>query len=395
MKHRKIETMDWSTSVLGFGCMRLPTIGEGDAKKINEPKAIEQIRYGIDSGINYVDTAWPYHNKTSETLVGKALLDGYREKVCLVTKAPIWEYKVSDDFDKCLQIQLDKLQVDHVDIYLLHALNKDRFSKVKELNVLESAIRAKEKGLIRFIGFSFHGNYEVFRDIIDAFAWDICQIQFNYLDINSQATEKGLIYAGEKNIPVIIMEPLRGGKLVRETPQTKEIVENAHVKRTLAEWAFQFVWNYPQVKVVLSGMNTIEMIKENIESASNSEINSLTPEDFKVIWQLRDAYQGMMVVPCTQCEYCMPCSSGVDIPTNLQLLNEAAWTGSAKEMQVWFDGLAQSPDDLKEKPDSGAAQLCIECNECLDKCPQSIQIPDEMKKVVAIYQDGQDPKGVI
>ena len=395
MRHRKIETMDWSTSVLGFGCMRLPTIGEGDAKKIDEPKAIEQIRYGIDSGINYIDTAWPYHNKTSEIVVGKALQDGYREKVCLVTKAPIWEYQVPEDFDKCLQIQLDKLQTDHLDIYLLHALNKGRFAKVKELKVLESAIRASEQGLIRLIGFSFHGNYEVFRDILDAFEWDICQIQFNYLDINSQATEKGLLYAGEKNIPVIVMEPLRGGKLVRETPQIQEIITRALVKRTLADWAFQFVWNYPQVKVVLSGMNTLEMIKENIESASNSEANSFTHEDFNVIGQLREAYQGMMVVPCTQCEYCMPCPSGVGIPTNLRLLNEAAWTGSAQAMQGWFDEMAQTPDDLKEKVNNGAAQLCIECGECLDKCPQSIQIPNELKKVVSIYRDGHDPKSII
>jgi len=387
--------MDWSTSVLGFGCMRLPTIGEANAKKIDEPKAIEQIRFGIDSGINYIDTAWPYHNKTSELVTGKALLDGYRERVCLVTKAPIWEYKEPSDFDKYLQIQLDKLQTDHLDIYLLHALNKDRFTKVKELKVLESAVRAKEQGLIRHIGFSFHGNYEVFCEILDSFNWDICQIQFNILDIDSQATEKGILYAGEKNIPVIVMEPLKGGKLVRETPKIQEIIAKALVKRTPADWALQFVWNYPQVKVLLSGMNTLEMIKENVESASRSEANSLTDDDFKVIGQLREVYQGMMVVPCTQCEYCMPCPYGVNIPMNLLSLNEAAWTGSAKAMQAWFDGFAQTEEELKEKVNNGAAQLCAECNECLEKCPQSIQIPDELKKVVAIYRDGQDPKSLI
>ncbi|MHA1776660.1 MAG: aldo/keto reductase [Promethearchaeia archaeon] len=395
MKYRNFHTLARESSVLGFGCMRLPTVGEGDKKHINEELAINLLRLAIDNGINYIDTAWPYHNKESETVVGKALRDGYREKVILVTKAPVWEYKNSDDFENYLRLQLEKLQTDHIDLYLLHALNKLRFEQVKKLKILEAAEKAKNDGLINHIGFSFHGNYKTFCEILDAYPWDACQIQFNYMDVNSQATEKGLKYAGSKSIPVIVMEPLLGGKLVRETEETKKILENAPVKRTLAEWALQFVWNYPEVKVVLSGMNTEAMILENVASANRSEPNSMNPEEFEVIKRLRSSFQNLFVVPCTRCEYCMPCPSGVNIPMNLRVLNEAAWTGSAESMQGWFDSFAQTPEELEDKPNNGAAQLCIECMQCLDKCPQGIQIPDQLKKVVAIYRDHQTPKSVL
>lgn len=395
MKYRNFHTLSKETSVLGFGCMRLPTIGEGDNKHIDEKLANKLLRLAIDNGINYIDTAWPYHNKESEEVVGKALLDGYREKVILVTKAPIWEYKSPEDFEKYLKIQLKKLQTDHIDLYLLHALSKLRFEQVKKLKVLEAAEKAKKEGLIDHIGFSFHGNYETFCEILDAYPWDACQIQFNYMDINSQATEKGLKYAGSKNIPVIVMEPLLGGKLVRETDENKKILAAASVKRKLAEWALQFVWNYPEVKVVLSGMNTEAMILENIASADRSAPNSLSKEELEVIDKLRASFQNLFAVPCTRCEYCMPCPSGVNIPMNLRVLNESIWTGSAESMQGWFDSFAQTPEELKDKPNNGAAQLCIECLQCLDKCPQSIQIPDNLKKVVAIYRDHQDPKTVM
>ncbi|WP_457558898.1 aldo/keto reductase [Candidatus Harpocratesius sp.] len=394
MKYRMLQTMNKKCSVLGFGCMRLPTIGEGDEKHIDEAKSIKLIRKGIDLGINYIDTAWPYHNKESEYVVGKALQDGYRKKVVLVTKAPIWEYKEPADFEKYLRKQLEKLNTDHIDIYLLHALNKMRFQRVLDLNVLKAAEKAKEEGLINYIGFSFHGNYDVFCEILDAYSWDVCQIQFNYMDINSQATEKGLLYAGTKNIPVIVMEPLLGGKLVRETKETLEIIAGAPIHRTLAEWAFQFVWNYPEVKVVLSGMNTEEQLIENVISADKSCPNSMNPIEFEVIENLRSTFQDLFAVPCTRCEYCMPCPSGVNIPMNLRVLNEAAWTGSADSMKSWFDSFAQTPEELAEKPNNGAAQLCVECMVCIEKCPQGIQIPEELKKVVAIYKEHKDPLSV-
>ncbi|UYP46844.1 hypothetical protein NEF87_003129 [Candidatus Lokiarchaeum ossiferum] len=393
MKYRKL--FDEDTSILGFGCMRLPTIKEGDTTKINQPEAIKQIRHGIDQGINYIDTAWPYHNQESEVVVGKALQDGYREKVKLVTKAPVWEYKVPEDFEKYLKLQLEKLQTDHLDIYLLHALSKMRFSRVQELKLFEQAEKAKKAGLIKHFGFSFHGNYETFIEIIDAYDWDVTQIQFNYMDVNSQATEKGLKYAGKKGIPVIVMEPLLGGKLVRQTDEGLKFLNEAKTQQSLAAWALQFVWNYSEVKVVLSGMNTMEMIDENCASADRAGINSLSDEDLATIAGLKASFEKLIYIPCTRCEYCMPCPSGVNIPMNLRVLNEAVWTGSAASMQSWFDGFAQTEEALAEKPNNGAAQLCIECGQCLDKCPQSINIPEGLKKAASVFVDGVDPKSIV
>ena len=322
MKYRKMGSLDWKVSALGFGAMRLPIKQSWD--DIDYKKGIEMVRYAIDNGINYVDTAWPYHVEKSEPFLGEALKDGYREKVKLVTKSPIWLVINPEDLEKYLDIQLERLNTNFLDIYLFHGLNQDNWKKVKNLNLIKKMEELKNKGKIKYIGFSFHGSYDTFKEIIDYYSWDLAQIQYNYLDINYQATIKGLDYVYSKNIAVVIMEPLRGGKLVESNLEIEHMLENAPKNRKLADWGLQFIWNHPGVSVVLSGMSNLQQVKENIMSADNSEPNSLTKEEFLFIDKLSNYYNKKIKVPCTNCKYCMPCPEGVNIPENFNLMNHAA-----------------------------------------------------------------------
>ena len=400
-------SLGWDVSVLGFGAMRLPTKQVKDEKTqemknvIEENEAIKMIRYAIDNGVNYIDTAYPYHGGESEVLVGKALKDGYREKVHLTTKLPMWMVKKTEDFDEFLNQQIERLQT-NPDIYLFHGLNKKRLEKIKDLNLIEKIEQAKAKGLIKHIGFSFHDSYEVFKEIIDFYNWDCCQIQFNYLDIDYQAGIKGLEYAGAKNIAVIIMEPIRGGKLsvpddkLDSKAEIKKILEASKVKRNMADWALQFVWNHAEVSVVLSGMSTMRHVIENIESASNSSVNSLSDDELNTISNLRKAYDKYLVVPCTSCGYCLPCPNDVSIPFILRLLNDAAYWGESGRQRITFfyNYMAKTQEAIEERRSKGeeidgAATLCIQCGECLDKCPQQIEIPDFMEKANEIFENGK------
>ncbi|MFW9880924.1 MAG: aldo/keto reductase, partial [Candidatus Thorarchaeota archaeon] len=307
MKYRKMGSLDWEVSALGFGCMRLPVKKNNGNEFIDEEEAIKMIRYAIDNGVNYIDTAFPYHNQTSEIVVGKALQDGYREKIKITTKIPMWLITQREDFDKYLDIQLKKLQTDYVDIYLFHGLNKQTFQLVKKYEFIEKMEEAKASGKIRHIGFSFHDSYDVFKEIIDYYNWDMAQIQWNFVDHNTQATTKGLEYATSKGIAIVVMEPLKGGKLANPTKEIEEIIEAAPVKRTPANWALQYVWNHPGVSVVLSGMSTFDQVKENIESANNSRINNLNEDDLKIISDMAIRYRNKSIIPCTYCLYCQPC----------------------------------------------------------------------------------------
>ena len=267
MKYRKFGSLGWDVSVLGFGAMRFPL---DEQSRIMEEETIKMIRYAIDHGVNYVDTAYPYHGGKSETIVGKALEDGYREKVHVVTKSPLWLIRKSKDFDRYLRRQIKRLQT-NPDIYLFHGMNQQRFELVKELNLIEKMEEARDNGLFKYIGFSFHDSFDVFKEILDYYKWDCCQIQFNYLDVDFQAGIKGVKYAGEKNVALIIMEPIRGGKLaitaehLDEKPKIKEILEKSNTKRKMADWALQYVWNQPEVSVVLSGMSAMQQVIENVE----------------------------------------------------------------------------------------------------------------------------------
>lgn len=379
------KKIPWESSALGFGCMRFPSKKIlGFIKKVDEAETIRILRHAIGNGVNYVDTAYGYHMGKSEVIVGKALQGGYRQKVHLVTKLPIWKVKAASDVEKYCREQLNKLQTDHLDIYLFHGLNKDRFKKVKELGLVTAMEKIKEKGLIKHFGFSFHDNFQVFKEIIDYHDWDAVQIQWNYLDQDTQATTKGLEYAAGKGVAVIIMEPLKGGHLANPKPEVKAIFDKAPVQRTAADWGLQFVWNRPEVSVVLSGMSTFDQVKQNIESASKSGVGKLTAMELDVLKQAGDALKKAILIPCTACEYCMPCPSGVAIPRNFALLNSYSGHKNLKKAKKEYAKLAASRDALNAAKDNGMATLCSKCKKCLEKCPQAIDIPGELEKVNAV-----------
>lgn len=376
-------SLDWKVSALGFGCMRLPT------RRINKLRAkteesIELIRYGIDKGINYIDTAWPYHLGDSEKIIGEALKEGYREKVHLVTKLPMFMVRDSKHFDKYLKTQMKRLQTDYLDSYLFHALNAGQFQKIKTLKLIEKMETAKNEGLIRSIGFSFHDTLPVFKEIIDYYPWDITQIQYNYVDTGIQATTEGLEYAHNKGIATVCMEPLKGGTLVNPPKDVLKILNTSQIKRTPVDWALQFLWNKPEVSVVLSGMNSKKMIKENCKSADNSGVNSLSLNEKNLIQEISEIYRQKIIVPCTACRYCMPCPEGVNIPQNFACLNNVSLETSRFRRFIarrTYRKLAKSKKKVEIENPNGNARLCNNCGCCIQKCPQKIDIPNELEKV--------------
>ncbi len=318
MQYRKIEKNGDEISALGFGAMRLPT----KTGRIDKEHAREQIYYAIDHGVNFIDTAFPYHGGSSESFLGEILKDGYREKVKLCTKMPSWSIKKYEDMEKYLEIQLEKLQTDHIDYYLIHALGKGSFEKLKEIGVLKFLEEAKTNGKIKNIGFSFHDNSEAFKEIVDAYNWDACLIQYNYLDEKNQAGTEGVKYAASKGMGVFIMEPLKGGILAGEVPEeAQKIWDKASVKRSAADWALRWVLNHPEVTCVVSGMGELDQIKENIGVAEETLPSSLTADELKLYDEVKEVYNGLMKIDCTACGYCMPCPSGVDIPECFNVYN--------------------------------------------------------------------------
>jgi predicted aldo/keto reductase-like oxidoreductase len=379
MKHRRFGKLDWKVSALGFGCMRFP-IEDEDHSKIDEPEATRMLHYAIDHGVNYVDTAYPYHGGNSELVVGRALKGGYREKVKLATKLPSWKIEAPEDFDKYLNEQLGKLQSDRIDFYLLHSLNEKNWHKVRDLGATRWAEGAIADGRIGHLGFSFHDKYEVFQEIIDAYdGWTFCQIQYNYMDIENQAGTKGLQYAASKGLAVVVMEPILGGRLVNPPEPIEALWDSATVRRAPADWALQWLWNQPEVSVVLSGMSTMDHVRENVASTDASGINTLTAEELALIGQVRDKYRELCPIPCTQCEYCMPCPNGVNIPRNFEIYNEG----------VMYD----KPDHARRAygwmSEDERASACIQCGECEEKCPQSIPISEWMPSVHEVLGEGK------
>jgi predicted aldo/keto reductase-like oxidoreductase len=371
VQYRTFGKLDWKASALGFGAMRLPRI-DNDYGRIDEPEATRMIRYAIDHGVNYVDTAYPYHRENSERFLGRALQDGYRERIRLATKMPTWKIEAAEDFDRYLDEQLEKLQTDHIDFYLLHGLGAERWAALNSLNVLRWAEGAMADGRIGHLGFSFHDEYEVFKEIVDASdLWLFCQIQYNYMDVDYQAGTKGLQYAAEQGLAVVVMEPLRGGRLTKSVPLAVQAIwDDAPEKRTPADWALQWLWNQPEVSVVLSGMSAMEHVEENIESVDRSGPGSLSLEELALYVRTREAYQALSPIPCTDCEYCLPCPNGVNIPRVFGIYNELMMYGDENRAQRVYGWL-----DENER-----ANLCIECGECLEKCPQHIEIPDWLAK---------------
>ena len=375
MQYRKFGRLDWQVSVLGFGVMRLP-LTDRDPAHVDEPEAIRMIRYAFDHGVNYVDTAYPYHGGRSEGILGNALKDGYREKVKVATKLLVRLVEEYKDFDRYLNEQLERLQIKQIDFYLLHGLNGRSWPKVRDVGVLKWAEGAMADGRIGYLGFSFHDNFDVFKSIIDDYDnWILSQIQYNYMDVELQAGRRGLEYAAGKGLAAVIMEPLRGGRLGKVPPEAiVKLWESAPKKRTPADWALQWVWNQPEVAVALSGMSTMEQVVENIDSAESSGPNTLTADEAALVDRVREAFHAQKPVDCTNCGYCMPCPNGVEIPTIFTMYNGAIMYNDPGPARWAYRG----PEGLKEEQ---RADQCTECNECLEKCPQEIDIPDWLKKV--------------
>ncbi len=382
MKYRKFGSLDWEGSQLGFGAMRLPVVGQ-DQAQIDEPEAIRMIRYAIDNGVNYVDTAYMYHMGNSEKLVGKALADGYRDKVHLVTKLPARMIEKPEDFDRILDEQLTRLQTPRLDFYLLHGLDRVGWEKVRDMKVLAWAERQMAQGKFGRLGFSFHDEYSVFKEIVDAYdSWVLAQVQYNYMDVNEQAGRRGVEYAAGKNIAIVVMEPLRGGKLSKEPPApVARVLAEAPVKLPAVEWAWRWVWNQPEIKVALSGMSAMEQVVQNVELASRYDAGNLSAGELKLYDKIRKAYESLSPVPCTNCRYCMPCPNNVEIPRVFQIYNDAMMYEDVRHGQFMYNGGFGIPLDQR-------ADSCLECGECLEKCPQKIDIPEWLKKAhEALYQE--------
>ncbi len=379
MLYRTMPKNGDELSILGFGCMRLP-MKDGH---IDEERAIAQIRSAIDRGVNYVDTAWPYHNGASEPLVAKALKDGYREKVKLATKLPTWLVNSRADMEKYLNAQLERLETDHIDYYLMHSLNGPSWDRLMKLDILKFIDNIKADGRIVRAGFSYHGEPDDFNPIIDCYDWDFCQIQYNFLDRNYQAGLSGLKYAASKNIGVVIMEPLRGGNLGKETQPdaVRDVWDRAPAKRTPVEWALRWIWNHPEVTLILSGMNEEAHIDENLRIASEAEPNSLSQAELNIVDEAEKAYNSVMMVGCTACGYCLPCPVGVKIPVCFEWYNNLHAFGDV--MGSRFKYAMTTGDVFRDEPETGFASQCVACGECLDKCPQNINIPEELKKAAA------------
>jgi predicted aldo/keto reductase-like oxidoreductase len=374
MQYRTVPKNGDKLSALGFGTMRLPMKGQ----TVDEERAIKQIRYAIDNGVNYVDTAIPYHGGESEKILGKALLDGYREKVKVATKLPPFLLNKPEEMDKLLNMQLKNLQTKTIDYYLLHALDADGWKKLQDFGVLKFLEKAQADGKIVNPCFSFHGLSPTFKEIVDAYDWVACLLQYNFLDEEQQAGTKGVRYAASQKLAVFVMEPLRGGMLAGPLPEeVKQIYETAKIQRSAAEWSLRWVWNHPEVTVVLSGMNEESQVAENIRTASTAFPNSLSADELAVMNKVATAYKHIMKVPCTGCGYCMPCPAGVNIPRNFSTYNQYYMfddkdSACGTYAMVLLGALGHKPSD---------ASLCIKCGKCLEHCPQHIDIPTELESV--------------
>lgn len=373
MQYRNFGKMDFKVSALGFGAMRLPTKdGSFSGPDIKEEEAIRLLRRAIDSGVNYIDTAYVYHEGNSEAVLGKALKDGYRNKTRIATKLPVFKIREPKDFDRLLDEQLKRLQVDHIDFYLLHAMKLRMWKNtILPFDVLSKLERAQKAGKIGALGFSFHDSFESLPVLCSGFdKWDFCQLQINYICTDYQAGLKGLEYAASRGLGVIIMEPLYGGKLVnppeavrRELPAGKSPIQSA----------LDFLWNRPEVSLLLSGMGTEAQLEENLRYAEESLVGKLSERELEQYARAKKVYDTMPLVPCTKCSYCMPCPYGVNIPGVFEAYNKTV-SASREKAAEWYQTV------------QGKADLCRACKKCEKICPQHIQISEVMKKASAALE---------
>ena len=370
MQYRNFGKLNIKASAFGLGCMRFPMKEVNGEMVIDEENAIRVVREAIDGGVTYVDTAYVYSGKKNEALVGKALRDGYRERVYLATKLPVYLCEKPEDMEKFLDEQLKNLETDHIDFYLLHALNRERWESIKAMGACEFLDEMKRKGKIRYACFSFHDEYPVFEEILNAYDWDMCQIQFNYMDIENQAGLKGLRLAGEKNIPVVIMEGLLGGKLANAPDNVLAVFDEYKEKRSAAEWAFRYLCDFPKIATVLSGVVNPEQTADNLRIFDLAKPNAMSEEEMRLIDRAREAYLSRIKVGCTGCAYCMPCPMGVNIPKIFKLYNEDSLYGAMSGAKSGYKRLLKNGE---------GADRCVACRKCEKVCPQGFPIPEFLK----------------
>jgi predicted aldo/keto reductase-like oxidoreductase len=366
----KIPGLD--ISVLGFGFMRLPVLGDGTT--IDEETSMRLASSALESGINYFDTAWPYHGEQSESFVGRAVKTlGARSRVLLATKSPVWKIEKEADWEQYLDMQLERLQTDHIDFYLFHAIDGTRWEQIKSMKGLEAMERARRDGKIRHLGFSYHGNLPDFKTVIDGYDWEFCQLQINYMDIHEQAGLEGLAYAGKKNVGVISMEPLRGGALACNVPDSAQKVFSSYEsRRTPAEWALRWVWNRPEIVCLLSGMNSLPQLEENVHTASSGRLDVMSPAELEIVDKARIAFLERTKVGCTGCRYCIPCPAGVDIPGTFFMYNHLSMYDNFNAPKDWYRNSMLNPGH--------GGNACVRCGACEPKCPQGISIMDKLQE---------------
>ncbi|MFI5380812.1 MAG: aldo/keto reductase [Tepidisphaerales bacterium] len=375
MQYRTLGRTSVQVSSLGFGAMSLPT--DGQESHIDESAAIAMMRYAFDHGVNYVDTAYVYHGGKSEVVVGKAL-GGYRDKVRIASKLPIWSVNSLDDCERFLTEQLQRLATGHIDFYLLHCIQKKNWEKMRSLGVLDWAEKARAAGRIGHIGFSFHDTLDVFKEVVDAYDWSFCQVQYNYVNESVQAGTEGVQYAAGKGLGVIVMEPLFGGTLANPPAPVRKVWDSAEPPCDPVDTALQWLWNKPEVSLVLSGMSTLQQVQQNVASAARSGVGSMSPQQLDLVARAQKEYERLSPIPCTHCGYCMPCPHGVDIPVNFELYNNATvFQGNSV-------GLCRNL--YLSLPEGQRAAACIDCAICEERCPQHIVVSEMMPKVAAAFK---------
>ncbi len=385
MIYRKIGGTGVELSQLGFGCMRLPVIG-GAANNIDVTLATRMLHQAIDNGVNYVDTAYPYHGTgfanpgESEPFVAQALQGGLRNMVKLATKLPSWLITCRADMDKYLNEQLKRLETDHIDFYLVHSINKGFWKNLTSHDLFGFLDSAIKDGRIGHAGFSFHDDLPTFKTVVDAYDWSFCQIQYNYIDTNYQAGAEGLAYAADRGLGIVIMEPLRGGSLSRNLPTSvSQVFEKSGFKRSPSEWALRWLFDDPRISTVLSGMSAMEHVEENLRVAAQTRAQSLTDAEKEVMLQAQAAFTSRIKVPCTSCSYCMPCPSGVDIPKNFQMYN------SFHMLDESFQNSVRMQYGFQVAPTARAGN-CVKCGRCETHCPQHIGIMKELENVRTVFE---------
>lgn len=371
MENRKFEKLDVEASLLGFGCMRFPLGQDGH---IEEKEAEKMIDLAIESGVTYIDTAYPYHNGDSEPFVGRVLKKYPRESFKLATKLPIWNINSQQEAIEIFDSQLKRLDVEYVDFYLLHALDADKWKKVKEYHIIEMCEELRKQGKIKYLGFSFHDEFNVFEEIIRYHSWDFCQLQLNYMDMEIQAGQRGVNLANELGIPLVVMEPIKGGSLAKLPEDVTKIFKDYNSEVTLASWALRYVGTLPGVKVILSGMSTLAQVEDNLKTFNNYQ--NLSKEELSIVNKVADALRARTKNGCTGCEYCMPCPFGVNIPANFKYWNNASIYDDKDGFKAKYTNMS---DDEK-------ASHCKECGACEKMCPQQLSIREDLKRVAKYFE---------